>query len=226
MTLEEGYDFVNFWVNKQMNSYYTPEELDLIVDRASMSMFAQLRPQYATSQRLQEALAPFLVTYDFGSGQFISGTISVPTSPEFLALLDIQIQFNISNRTVFSGVPIISKDERAIRLNSQVEPVTVTSPIAEVLGIGRYRFYPTSTYTGAITYFRRPAKPNFVYNVISGRVIVFDENASTNLEWPEDWQNAVYLKALSSLGINLTDQQIQQYAEIKTQQNFINQNNT
>jgi hypothetical protein len=226
MTLEEGYDFVNFWANKVMNSYYTPEELDLIVDRASMSLYSQLRPQYATSQRLQDALAPFLETYIFGAGQFVSGTITLPTSPEYVALLDIQIQFAISNRTVYAGVPIINKTERAIRLNSQSDPVTATSPIAEVLDVGRYRFYPTASYAGQITYFRRPAKPNFVYTIISGRVIVFDEAASTNLEWPEDWQNAVYLKALSSIGINLSDQEIQQYAELKTQQNFANQNNT
>ncbi|HET8686200.1 MAG TPA: hypothetical protein VFM18_05985, partial [Methanosarcina sp.] len=188
MTLEEGYNFLNFWVNKYQNSYYTPEELDLIVDRASMSMFSQLRPQYSTSQRMHEALAPFLESYDFDTGSFVSGILSIPASPEFLALLDIQIQFRISNTTVYAGVQIINKDERANRLNSQIDPVTVTSPVAEVVGLGRYRLYPTAgggnTYTGTVNYFRRPAKPNFVYTLISGRVVVFDENASTNLDWP------------------------------------------
>lgn len=226
MTLEQGYDFLNFWINKYLGSWYTPEELDLIVDRGQMSLFSELLPEYATSQRIQDALAPFLATYDFSTGNTVSGYIVVPSNSNYIQLLDIQIQFSISTRTVYAGVPILNKDERANRLNSQTDPVTTTSPVAEMIAPRYFRMYPTSGYTGTVTYFRRPLAPQFAYNTISGRVIVFDEANSVNLEWSEHMQNSVYLKALSSIGINLSDQEITQYAEAKNMQNFQNVNNT
>lgn len=223
MTISEAYNVLNFWINKYIGSYYSPEELDAIVGRAQVSLFSELRPQYATSQRIQDALAPFLKTYDFTPAETISGYIVIPS--DYLTLLDVQIQFQVSNRTVYCGVEILNKDERANRLNSQTDPVTITSPIGEMTAPRFIRLYPSSGYTGSATYFRRPTNPHMAYTTISGRVIVPDPVNSTDLEFPEDWQNAVLLKALTELGVNLSEGDITQFAEAKNQQNFMNQNN-
>jgi hypothetical protein len=226
MTLEQIHEFLNFYINKYIGSYYTPSELDEVLDRGQMAVFSEYIPKYATSQRIQDALAPFLATYDFTTGNTVSGYIVVPSNSNYIQLLDIQVSFAISNRTVYAGVPIMNKDERANRLNSQTDPVTTTSPVAEVIAPRYFRLYPLSGYTGTLTYFRRPVKPNFVYDTISGRVIVFNESLSTNIEWGEIFINSVILKSLSTLGINLSDAEIAQYAEAKNMQNFQNVNNT
>jgi hypothetical protein len=225
MTLEEQHEFLNFWINKFQGSYYSPPELDEVIDRGQMALFAELRPIYATSQRIQDALAHFLGEYEFTPSDTVSGTAVIPSNIDYLSLLDVQVSFGISNRTVYAGVPVMNKNERANALNSQTDPVTTTSPICEVVAPRYIRFYPAAGYTGRITYFRRPAKPNFVYDTISGRVIVYNAVASTQLEWPEDWQNAVLLKALSSVGINMSEQDVTQWAEIRNQNNAQNQNN-
>lgn len=225
MNLEEGYEFLNFFVNKVTGSYYSPPELDLIVDRGQMSLFEELRPKYATSQRIQDALAPFLEDYEFTASNTLSGYIIVPSDRNYITLLDIQINFGISNRTVYASVPIVNKDERSNRLNSQLNPVTVTSPIAEQTAPRYFKIYPISGYEGTVTYFRRPVAPYFDYTLISGRVIQYNSAQSVQLEWPEDWQNAVYIKALSSIGINIRENDIEQFAEQKGQNNFLNQNN-
>lgn len=226
MTLAQIHDQLNFYINKYTGVYYSPQELDLALDRGQMALFTDLRSQYATSQRVQDALAPFLATYDFTPSTTTSGYIVVPSNSNYLALLDIQIQFQISNRIVYAGIPIVNKDERVNRLNSQLDPVTTTSPIAEVTAQRYFKIYPQGGYTGTLTYFRRPVAPNFVYNTISGRVIVFNEAGSTNLEWPEDCINQVVIKALSIIGINLSDTEINQFSQIKSQQNFQNVNNS
>lgn len=225
MTLEQGYDFLNFWINKYMGSYYSPSELDLIVDRAQMAIFSQLAPKYATSQRIQDALAPFVEEYEFSTGSSVSGVITVPDT-NYIRLLSIRVEFAISNRTVYADAPITNRDEIANRLNSQIDPVSVTSPIAEMIGTRSIRLYPKQPNTGLVSYLRRPAAPIYAYTIISGRVIVFDEGASTNLEWPEDFQNMVYLKALEIVGVNLSAQDLSQYAMERGAQNFMNQNNT
>lgn len=224
MNISECFDFLNFWINKYTGAFYTIPELTAIVDRGQMSLYSDLQPKYATSQRIKDALSPFRATYDFATSNTVSGYISVPSNSNYLSLLDIQIYYQISNRTIYWGVPMVNEDERADRLNSQIDPVTVTNPIGEVVAPRFFKLYPTSGYNGTITYLRRPAKPVFGYSVISGRVIVYDPNTSTQLEWAENWQNAVLIKALSSVGINLSDNEIASYAQLKTQENFQNQN--
>lgn len=225
MTLEEQHEFLNFWINKFQGSYYTPPELDDVIDRGQMALFAELRPIYATSQRIQDALAPFLDEYEFNPSNTISGVASIPIDRNFLSLLDVHIEYTEGTRTRYSAVPLMNKNERANALNSQTDPVTETSPIGEVIAPRFIRLYPAAGYTGRITFFRRPARPNFGYTLISGRVIDYDPASSTQIEWPEDWQNAVLLKALSSVGINMSEQDITQWAEIRNQNNAQNQNN-
>lgn len=222
MSLQERFDFLNFWINKSLGSFYTVGELELILDRGSLSLYEDLYPKYATSQRIKDALAPFRATYNFTPSTTVSGYIVIPSDSNYLNLLDVQTTFQISNTTVYAPVTMVNEDERANRLNSQIDPVTVTSPIGEIIAPRFIRLYPTAApgYTGTVTYFRRPVKPVFGYSVISGRVIVYNEATSTQLEWSESWVNVVLMKALSSIGINLSSQEIQQYAELKTQSNY------
>jgi hypothetical protein len=222
MSLQEQFDFLNFWINKSLGSFYTVGELELILDRGSLSLYEDLYPKYATSQRIKDALAPFRATYNFTPSTTVSGYIVIPSDSNYLNLLDVQTTFQISNTTVYAPVTMVNEDERANRLNSQIDPVTVTSPIGEIIAPRFIRLYPTAApgYTGTVTYFRRPVKPVFGYSVISGRVIVYNEATSTQLEWSESWVNVVLMKALSSIGINLSSQEIQQYAELKTQSNY------
>ena len=135
-------------------------------------------------------------------------------------ILDIEIYFPISNRTVYYGVSLANEDVRTSRLNSQIDPATVTSPVGEQIAKGTFKLSPTGVYNGTVTFLRKPKDIVFGYTVISGRVIVYDPNTSVQFEWNDQWQNAVLVKALSSIGINLTDQQVSQYAELKTSSNY------
>jgi hypothetical protein len=224
MSLQEIFDFLNFWINQKTGSWYTISELESLVDRGQMAYYSDNKSKYATSQLIQEILSPFLATYDFTPSNTVSGYIVIPSNSNYLDMLDVQIEYTISNRTIYYGVPFPNKDERAMRLNSQIDPVTVTSPIGEMMAPRFIRLYPLSGYTGTATYFRRPVKPVFAYNVISGRVIVFDEANSTNIEWRETEIVPVLLKALESISVNLPDNALAQFSEAKTQGNFMGVN--
>jgi hypothetical protein len=219
LNLQEAYNFLNFFINKFTGAFFSPEELDDIVDRGSMALYTDYQPKYATSQRVKDAMAPFRRVWSFTPSDTVSGVIPVPSNLSYLNLLSITVSYTISDRTTYAPVTMVNEDEIANRLNSQIDPVTVTSPIGEQLSPGFFRLYPLSGYTGNIVFLRRPVKPNFVYTTISERVIVYDDAASTQLEWAETEMDSVLLKALSTLGINLTDQEITQYAEVKNQQN-------
>jgi len=217
LNIAEAVDFIQFWINKKSGAWYTIDEAVSVVDAGQMALYRDLKPKYATSQWVKDALSPFREVYNFTTA--VSGNVIVPDT-DYLDLLDIQIYFLISNRTVYAPIKLINEDERATRLNSQVDPVTATSPIGEQIGLRSFRLYPAAVFNGNVTYLRRPVKPVYGYSVISGRVINYDPNTSTQLEWRETEHIPLLLKGLQSLGINLSDAEVQNFAQIKTQENW------
>lgn len=227
MTLDSTYEFLNFWINKFTGSYYTPEQLDLVVDRGQMSLYADLEPKYATSQRIKDALSPFRSSMDFTTGTTTNGLITIPANLNCLSIKDVMVEYTISGTpTRYVPIPIVNEDERANALRSQIDAPTIYEPIAEQVGKGILQLWPKEANAGTVTFLRRPVAPVYGYSTVSGRVIVYNSGASTQLEWSENWINAVLIKALSSIGINLTDQDITGYAEQKTSQNAQNFNRT
>lgn len=221
MNISEAVDFIQFWINKKTGAWYTVEESVNVIDNGQIAYYRDLKPKYAISQEVKDSLSPFREIYNFTTA--VSGNIIIPDT-NYLDLLDIQIYFQISNRTVYAPVKLINEDERANRLNSQIDPVTITSPIGEQTGLRSFKLYPNGTYNGNVTYLRRPVRPVMGYSVISGRVIVYDSNTSTQLEWRETDIIPVLLKGLESMSINLSAQEVQNFAQIKTQSNWVGQN--
>lgn len=221
MNISEALDFLQFWINKKTGAWYTISELESVADAGQMALYRDLKPKYATSQWVKDALSPFREVYNFTTQ--VSGYVIVPDT-DYLDLLDIQIYFMVSNRTVYAPVKLINEDERVNRLNSQIDPVTTTSPIGEQVSPRTFLLYPAGQYNGNVTYLRRPVKPVFGYSVISQRVIVYNPSTSTQLEWRETEIIPLLLKGLQSIGINLSDTEIQNYAQIKTQDNWVGQN--
>ena len=221
MNLNDIFNFLNFYINKFTGSYYTVEELEDVLDFGQLALYSDLKPKYATSQLIKDALSPFRETYNFTTQ--VSGYVIVPAT-DYMDLLDIQMYFQVSNRTIYYPVKLYNEDERADRLNSQLDPVTITSPIGEQTAHKTFRLYPVNAYNGNVSYLRRPVKPVFGYNTISGRVIVYDSATSTQLEWRESEIPMVIIKALSSLGINIGSQEVQQWAQVKSESNYMNTN--
>ena len=217
MDLNDQINFLNFWIAKERGQFYTIPELENLLDYGQMSVFDDLHQKYATSQRIKDALIPFKEIYNFTT--LTSGYVIVPDS-RYLKFLDLQIYYNISDRRVYYPVKLINEDERADRLNSQIEPVTSTSPIGEQTAVKTFRLYPAHAYNGNVTYLRRPVKPVFGYNVISGRVIVYNPATSTQLEWGQDWINTILIKALKSIGINIKEADVSGFAEAASQANY------
>lgn len=226
MNLNDVFNRLNFFINKYTGSWYTISELEDLCDSGQLALYSDYKQKYATSQLVKDALSPFRAKYDFLPINTVSGYIVVPSNSNYLDLLAVQIEYTISNRTFYFPVEMVNEDELANRLNSQTNPVTVTSPIGEQTAPRYFRLYPLSGYTGTVTYFRRPVKPVFVYTTISQRVIVYDAVNSIQLEWRDTEIIPLCIKALKSIGINLSAQEISQFAQVTSQENFGGVNKT
>ncbi len=187
MNLNEAFEFLNFWINKKNGAFYTIPELEAVCNRGQTAYYSDIKSKYATSQEVKDTLSPFRVVYNFTT--LVSGYVIV-TDPLYLDLLDIQIYFQISDRRMYYPVKLVNEDERANRLNSQIDPVTITSPIGEQTAPRTFRLYPASPYNGNVTYLRQPVDVVFGYSVVSGRVIVYNPLTSVQFEW-----KSAFLKA-------------------------------
>jgi hypothetical protein len=136
---------------------------------------------------------------------------------EYLDLLDITIH-NASN---YYSIKMTNEDELADKLNSQINPPLATAPVGIMYQRRSIQLFPNNTvYTGFVNYMRRPVKPVYGYSVVGGRSIVYNPSQSVQLEWKDTDVNFILLKALSSIGINLSDQEASQFAEMKSQENY------
>ena len=221
MNLNDILNFLNFYINKFTGGWYTVEELENLLDFGQMAVYSDLKPKYATSQLVKDALSPFRDVYNFTT--LVSAYIIVPDTT-YLDLLDIQIYFQISNRRIYYSIKLYNEDERADRLNSQLDPVTATSPIGEQTAPKTFRLYPASAYNGNVTYLRRPIKPVFGYTTVSGRVIVYNPSTSTQLEWRDTEIPEILIKSLKSIGINIGSQEVQAWSQANSEANYMNMN--
>lgn len=220
MTLDVAYNFLNFWINKVFGTYYTPPELDLIVDRAQMSLFNDYYMMFGASQRLNDALAPFKKNFQFTLMTCPGGLISVPDDYEHLLSIYTTIQNSITGLPQNRPVPIVNEDEKVWRDNNQIYPPSTTDPYGIVVQNWNVQLYPATPQAGILTYLSRPPAPVYGYSVVSGRVIVYDPSESTQLAWADKDYTSILIKALSYIGINIREQDVQQYAETKSQQNL------
>lgn len=213
MDLKQAYNQLLFWINKITGAWYPPPVLDEKVDMGQLSYYKNCFIKYGTGQRLDDALAPFKKTIPFTTDA--NGLLTSPA--DYMDLIDI-IPIVNGNRVTCAG---INEDEITGRVNSQLIPNTINRPFAEEVTDWNYQLYPKVQQSGLFSYFSRPVKPFFKYTTVSGRVIVYDQAGSTQLQWGDDEITPLLLATLESMGINLNDQQILEFAETKIRQDLL-----
>jgi hypothetical protein len=220
MTLDVAYEYLNIEINKVFGTYYAPGQFDLIVDRAQMSLFNDYYEAFGTSQRLNDALAPFKRSFQFTNSSSPTGLITVPDDYQHLLSLYTVIQNSVTGLPQNRPVPILNEDEKVARDNSQIYPPSLMDPYGVIIQDWNVQLYPAVPQAGVVYYLTRPLAPKYVYSVVSGRVVVYDPVNSDQLQWADKDQNSILIKALSTLGINVREQDIIQYAETKSGQNL------
>ena len=223
---------------------------------------------YGQTQKISDDLRFFKRREQFTSNS--SGIISLTTlSGEYLHLLGVYVSKTLNSvannsytinpsfilfgsgsadKNVTKSVKIVSEDQLADRLVSQVAAPSVTSPIGILGDSGeKIQLFPEESHSGFIMYLERPKKPLFSH-VVDGRKIVHNGSltgvatftatsdltladgtqisaggtytlpASIPLNWPEDCINDILNRTLTSLGVHLEDVNVYNYTEVKNKE--------
>src|SRR6266700_3366134 len=215
MNLNEAYNFLNFLLNKAQGVWYAPSELDLVVDRAQMSLFNDYYTEFGASQRLNDSLAPFKRQFTFTQITSPGGLVTMPADYQHLLSLYTIILNSVTGLPQNRPVPILNEDEKVARDNSQIYPPSLTDPYGILVQNWNVQLFPAVPQAGNVYYLTRPDAPFFAYTVVSGRVIIYDPVNSVQLAWADKDIVSILIKSLNFLVINLSEQDILQWSEQK-----------
>lgn len=219
MDLKKIHDRVFFLANREQN-YWTPEEIDDNLHIAQLWKLNQTIPEYAKSQKAQDDLSPFKKKFPFSDSTTTGGVIQFDTE-EYFQFLGLYVQFfnALTGRIDYEQVKILSEDEIAYRLKSQLTPVTKETPVAMVEGLGKYQLYPEVPNSGYAHFLKIPEAPKYTYT-LEGRQKVYNKNNSEQLLWNEGAINEIIVKTLQLLGVNIEPAALLQFAQTKAQENI------
>jgi len=203
------YNFMNFIVRKERGVFVTIPEFEDTLDNAQIEAVEDFFVLYGQSQIIHDAIRKLRVQKDFVSAS--NGNVTFES--DYLHQLGGVYTVSGSSLNV---VNFVNEQEFALAAKSQLRPVTVNSPIAKDLSNG-FQIYPSSVYTGVYNYLKRPAKPVYGYTQV-GRAITYNPATSTQLEFTDVYINNIISRALKFWGINMAEQDIQQFAQLQTQE--------
>lgn len=230
MDLKVIHDNILFELNKSIEGYITPSELDEILDRAQMEEFRYLigdernmqpgravtTPAYGQLMKTHADIEPFKKAFQFISRDYSPSTFN-GTGPTGIIVLPSD--FLYPNAIVLTSqhrrVKIVNESELSFILDSPILVPTIQRPIAVLGNVGglvnnypvqnkKIQLFPNIGTSGAIYYFSRPTKPKYV-ETISGRTRTYNASASTQMEWNDAAINRVIERALKIAATHLKD---------------------
>lgn len=207
--INDIYNQMLFIVRKERGVFVTVNEAMQTLDNAQLEAVEEWFSAYGTTQIIHDAIRKLRVQKSFTS----DSTGLVTFDSDYLHL--IGGAYTVSGSTI-NNVRFLNEDELALALKSQLRVVSTSNPIAIDASVG-FRLYPAATQSGFYNYLRRPATPVLGYTQ-SGRTITYDPNTSTQLEFTDVYINNIISRALKFWGINMAEQDIQQFAQIQTQE--------
>jgi hypothetical protein len=207
--INDIYNQMIFIVRKERGVFVTIPEAMQTLDNAQLEAVEEWFSTYGTTQIIHDAIRKLRVQKSFTS----DSTGLVTFDSDYLHM--IGGAYTVSGSTI-NNVRFLNEDELALALKSQLRPVSTSNPIAIDSSVG-FRLYPAATQAGFYNYLRRPATPVLGYTQ-SGRNITYDPNTSTQLEFTDVYINNIISRALKFWGINMAEQDIQQFAQLQTQE--------
>lgn len=209
--INDIHNIIEFIVRKERGIFLTIDEIDLMLDKAQLECINFWFEEYGKTQVIHDALQQIKVTnYQFTS----NGGGQVNFQSNYLHLL--AGVYTVTGSTV-NKVRFVQTDELPDALTAQLRKVSTSNPIAIDTASG-FQLYPQSVQIGFYSYIRRPNKPVFGYTQV-GRVITYDPNTSTQLEWSDIYVNKIIAKSLAYYGINMDEDKLVQFSMMEDKKN-------
>ena len=229
VNIDTVYQKVLALANKEQRGYITPQEFNLLADKAQNEIYenyfhgvkmSEIKPKnqmdYADElEMLEEKLHPFHVDTTVSTN---SASLTLPT--------DIQKIINITRSG--NKVTQVNKSEVSYTENNSLTKATTTRSIFVREDSGVVTIYPTptaSTYNAVaatgesglnndteqfeVSYYKTPTAPSWGYIVVNEKAL-YNANTSTNFELHVSEEEPLVLRILMLAGLTIKQPDVQQ----------------
>lgn len=202
---------LEFRANKSgYNGYLSPDNFNLIWQRAETRYFNKKYKRYGLNQDNNEALSVFKTA---------PIPITVDTNGKYTKPLDIlhidSIRHALSGEEV--EVTRVEDDRLASNLSSEYDAPTAEFPI--YVEYNTYlQFYPKSLATAILVYLQKPEPSLWAYTINGQNKPVYNSAASVQPKWDDTEIDEIIYLAGEDLGLNMRDNELMGFNNMKLKQ--------
>lgn len=202
----EFYDFLSFLEGKNIATKRPPERIDSALYFTIIDVYNHYRDHYVKTKKISQYLIPFKRT---AAITLTTGVSALPADCEITREF-----YDASGKLI----PIVEDAFWNHHRNRKVGAPSATNPIARIENstdptpIRQIQVYPTSVASGTLLYFKAPAKPKWAYDVVGTRY-VYNEGASTDIDFSILLYPDLINRVLASIGVNLRENQVVQFTQ-------------
>jgi hypothetical protein len=221
LKVKDLYDFVRFIMNKTINGALSPDNFNLIANIASKSYFdflisglnvympgSKTAPSIVDSkQSINGLLQPFLETDRLTVALGLT-TLPADSRKTIKLFLDDGVETEVIWKRDF---------ELSVLFKSFIDEIELTNPVYKEMPNRGLKIYPDTITSVDINYYTYPKECKWNYTQ-SGSKPVYSSVGSIDMGWTQEALIPVSSRILSSVGINLKDGELVQYAQIIKQQ--------
>jgi len=219
--------YTEFLVRKNNSQYLSPDQFNLIINRASRTVFVKRtgnphdyqagapipRMGFQITQKITEDLKAFQENANLPLSA--QGRVTYPSNLAY-TIPGIFYKTEKHGKEIYVQVEIIDKDKEGYRLSSSIVYPTRLRPIA-LFESTYLQVYPVGISNIKFPYLRYPKDAVWAYTVVNNRP-VFDPANSVDLEWEDMVVNDVIMQALKSIGISIKDADVMNFAQSESMQ--------
>lgn len=226
MTLFEQWELVNYIANKDYGgNIIEPDRFKQICVVANIDLFKvkmglpeDFQPGQPFFRQYLDAVQRLTDETRFlhkrVSAQAVaSGIVSYPSDYFGFDAMRYGYQRQVDGEAtvLWKPVEILTEDEFSDRAGNWTKKPSTKNPVG-VLRSDGIHIYPDTITQVDFAYVRYPVDPVFAYNQETG-YITEDAGSSTQYEWPIHLHRDLTMMILGYVGINIREQQLEQYAE-------------
>lgn len=223
--------FLRYLIKKKRSTFVSPEELDDAINWASLDLQNEMYglPEgyqssyaskegyvpsrtipsiaYAPTQKVLDDLQVFLTD---PTPLVIAGGIA-PLPDDYLHWSKIET----TNSSVRREIKVVMDDKWNHRLRRKTAAPSYESPVCRIYN-NKVEFAPTDVQAVELSYLKLPTKAVWAYTIVNDRP-VYDDANSVDFEWGEENHMDIMTRTLTFLGINLEQQELQSYSDMRKQ---------
>ena len=234
VNIDNVYQKVLILANKEQRGYITPQEFNLLADKAQMEIFenyffdlknAHLKPKNHSNysdemEILSEKLQFFRVEDEGATFTLPTGTSQLNLGllvPTIYRLDTISIQYTNTDGSVTVPTEILEVDRKEV-LYIESNPLTMATsnrPTYVRGGGNILRMHPETTLPSSLTvyYWRRPTQPRWAYVVVSQKAL-YNMNTSNHFELHPSEEENLVIRILALAGISIKNMEVAQAATV------------